>query len=307
MALTPVALGIGEAALKSRIEAIVSFWGASTSFSTWGDALTAVNLVAARFDLPPIENLRPTAHFIERINAVIEAMNAVTAIQDTLGSKLRLLGDLWHRPDLTNVSGGLVSEVKDVVAGVAFSEANNRPAISNGGRAIVGDGVAACLATTSMAWGKTSNFSCFGVLRCDLDAAADTAIHAAFSFGQNLANGVAIRRHSQGGFNVLAANVSGTTSSMAAASARVDGAATWWLDVRTTNADFYVNGVLVVTFSVTPSITLSRARLLAGPNPAAAQLAKLRLALFGFSDLASEPERTAVMAVLADIASEVTA
>lgn len=307
MALSPVTPGMTEAALKTRIENLVTLWGGTTGSVPWADVMAAVNLLAARFDCAPIENLRPMSHFVERINAIIAASNARTIIQDTLGSKLRLLGDLWHRPDLTTVAGGLVSEVKDVVAGVAFIEATNRPSVTNAGRVIMGDGVAATLATTSMAWGKTSNFSCFGVLRCDLDAAADTAIHAAFSFGQNLANGVAIRRHSQGGFNVLAANVSGTTSSMAAASARVDGAATWWLDVRTTNADFYVNGVLVVTFSVTPSITLSRARLLAGPNPAAAQFAKLGLALFGFSDLASEPERIAVMAVLADIASQVTA
>lgn len=240
-------------------------------------------------------------------------------IQAIQGSKLRLLVEPWSRPDLTVESGGLISSITGSVAGVVFSEAvgSAMPASTNGGRKIPrGDGVDDKLTTTTMGWAPTTplaaSFSAFGVGFCDLDPAADTATHSLFAFGNAQVSGFKVHRLSVGGaVNRLQVavgdGVGSTTSSSASANATISGGFYWWADVTATGFTVWVNNLLVDTYAVVPSFTLSRARLLANANGTAGQFAKLNLGVAGVANLNTTEERAATSALLAAIASQIAA
>lgn len=237
-------------------------------------------------------------------------------IADILGTKLQLHLDMWNRPDLTVVNSGFISQITDAKAGVVFSQVTGSymPATTNGEHKVPkGDGIDDTLETTDMSWCPSTGeeFCIFGVARNDRTAAGDPTVGGIFSMGNGVPNGLELRRVVQADRVLLAGSVgNGTAGNPIGTDYLTEnfmGAITFRLEADVSETRLYVNNVLTGTLAFGPSLTRSRARLLASAVATANRFGASNVAGIVVSSKPTPEEIAAVEAIHSSIASQLAA
>lgn len=300
---------------KDKIQAVVDYWqgpDAAPAMDSDLERRTRMNQIATDLGLPLAANGESWLSVRAKYNAIIAATGDPCArILEIFGAKSRLMIDPWGRQDLTVEGGGAISQITDRVAGVVFSQplGSSQPAATNGSRKVPrGDGLDDYLETTSMGWAKQENYSAFGVAR--IDGAHADGPSTLISWGGNVNTGPRLLRQVAGGVGYVRASVgtgSGNVQTNNVAEAIWTGAVTYWLDVKATEFDLYVNNVFVGTTPAVPSLTATRARIFSAQGNTPGAFGAMNLGPFGFVDLATTAERNACAPLLAAIANNLQA